>query len=76
MASGADTRTHTHTHTHAYRHADQNNFKKPGVHGRRPRAPGLTMTVNDVKLHSYIRTKQKQPESVKRALPSKVESML
>ena len=29
------------THTHAYRHADQNNFKKPGARGLRPRAPGL-----------------------------------
>ena len=27
---------HTDTQTHAYRHADQNNFKKPGAHGLRP----------------------------------------
>ena len=42
MASGAD--THIHTHTHTRKHTDVhgiNNFKKPGTHGRRPRAPGL-----------------------------------
>ena len=33
MASGAD--------THTYRRANQSNFKKPGVHGQRPRVPGL-----------------------------------
>ena len=43
MASGVDTRTHTHIHTHAYRHVDQSNFKKPGAHSQRPRAPGLIM---------------------------------
>ena len=32
---------HTDTHTHAYRHADQNNFKKPGTRGQRPHTPGL-----------------------------------
>ena len=32
-----------HTDTHAYRHTDQGNFKKPGVRGRRPHAPGLKM---------------------------------
>ena len=33
--------THTHTHARAYRHADQNNFKKPGARGLQPRTPGL-----------------------------------
>ena len=33
--------THTHTHTHTHRRTNQSNFKKPGVHGQRPRVPGL-----------------------------------
>ena len=41
---GGHTDRQTHTHTHAYRHVDQN-FKKPGVRGLWPRAPGLKIHI-------------------------------
>ena len=47
------------THTHAYRRANQGNFKKPGVHGRRPGvrdllpcAPGLKVPKQDEQVNS------------------------
>ena len=44
------------THTHAYRHANQNNFKKPGARGLRLRAPGLKMSPLSNSVYSSVFT--------------------
>ena len=46
-----------HTDTHAYRHADQNNFKKPGMRGLPPCAPGLKrgIEIESKKLWKQVR---------------------